>query len=140
MERALQPLGRAAVPALLGAALLPLGHGLALGRGKFRKTVNPTSSRSVGSRGINDARARLASLGLNSIDHGYRLNGCIIVQTQHHQIGMGHQRLLGRHVLSQSRVDADQLNFRHGLQAVADLQASGSSLAINKYFFHTCSW
>lgn len=33
MERALQPLGRAAVPALLGAAMLPLGLGLALGLG-----------------------------------------------------------------------------------------------------------
>src|SRR5690606_40265530 len=35
-----------------------------------------------------------------------------------------------------SDLDADQLDLRHGLKALSDLQARGTGFAINEYFGH----
>jgi hypothetical protein len=58
------------------------------------------------------------------------------VQTQNHHLGTGQQRAFGGRVFAQRRVNGQQLNLGHAVQALADLQAGGAGLAIYKYGMH----
>ena len=85
--------------------------------------------------GVDDARG-LAGVAAQRIDHGDRSDSRIVMQTQNHHICLCHQCALGRIVFAQGRVYAQHLDARHGLQALAYLQASGTGFAVDKDFFH----
>jgi hypothetical protein len=61
------------------------------------------------------------------------------VQAQDHQVDAGHQFALGRRVLAPFGRDAHQLDLRHLLQPLPDLQAGGAGFAVNEDLGHFSS-
>ncbi|MNT63484.1 hypothetical protein D3C72_2013030 [compost metagenome] len=79
----------------------------------------------------------LAARGaLDLVHHGHGVARCIVVKTQHHQVDPRDQVAFGGRVFAQLGRNADQLDLRHGLQALADLQTRGTGFAIDKDFGH----
>ena len=76
---------------------------------------------------------------LDLVDHGDRFARGIVVQAQDHQVDAGHQLALGRGVLAQLGRDAHQLDLRHLLEPLANLQAGGAGLAVDEDLGHLVS-
>ena len=118
------------------ADALGTDDGLALSCSQLRKSVDPALCRAVRGGGVDDLGARLASFRRDRVDHGHRFHGGIVMQAQHHQIGLGHQGALGQWVFAQGGGNAQNLHARHVVQAFADLQTGGTGFAVDKNFFH----
>ena len=82
---------------------------------------------------------RIDDLGLfarQGVDHGHRLARGVVVQAQNYQVHLGHQVALGGGVFAQRRIDTDQLDASHAVQAFTNLQTGGASLAVDKNLVH----
>ena len=78
----------------------------------------------------------LAAGQRRSVDHRDRLDSCCVVQAQDHKVNLCHQRAFGDRILAQVLVNPYQLHLRHGLKALADLQAGGAGFTVDEYFGH----
>ena len=114
------------------------GNRRALAGAQLGETVDPVRVRAVCGRRVNDARPA-PGFRQQCVGHGHGLYGCVVMQTQDHHVGAGQQGALGLRVFAQRRVDRQQFNLRHVVQALADLQARGAGLSINKYGVHQSS-
>ena len=130
-QRTQQGNGAGGVATRIGHALGAL-DGRHLARAQLGETIDPAFGTAVRRAGIDDAWA----VARQSIGHGHRLDGGIVVQTQQHHIGFAHQRALGLGVLAARRVDAQYFNSRHALQTLADLQAGGACLTVDENLRH----
>ena len=100
------------------------------------KSINPARRiGTVGGAGINNARL----FAFDAVDQGDRFAGVVVVQAQNHDLGLRHQRFFGGGVFAQFGRNAQQLDFGHQRQTLANLQASRASFAINKYGVFRCA-
>jgi len=121
-----------------GGVATGVGHALGLAHrrrllsGHFRKTIDPAVLAAVGGRGVDDA----GPMAGQAVNHGHRFARGLVVQAQHHQVGLGHEFALGLGVFAACRVDAQHLDLGHQGQPFADLQTGGAGFAVDENFGH----
>ena len=123
--------GASGVAAGVGHALRAL-HRFALTGAELGKAVDPARRHAVRGGGVDDARP----MTRQGVDHGHRFTGRIVVQTQHHQIHLGHQGALGFGIFAFRRINAHHVHGGQQGQTLANLQTSGAGFAVDEYFGH----
>jgi hypothetical protein len=137
-QRTQQCNGARGIAPRIAHALCP-GNGFTLARGQFRKAEHPAIGGSVRGRCVDDAGLPCASL-TDLFHHRCRLARGFVVQAEDDQVDSRHQLAFGRGILALFRRDAHELDLRHLLEPLADLQAGGASLAIDENLGHLFSY
>ena len=108
---------------------IPSGNSGPPGFGQLREPIGPARGGAVGGGGVQEPHPAIRR-------QGRRFPGRLIRQAQESDIRRLEHGLAGRIVLAQLGVDFQQFHCRMLQQPLADAQAGGARLAIDKRFDH----